>query len=335
MMRILRGFLCAGLLLWSTPLWALNLDMEPLQPIPVLPVDAAQAALGKTLFFDVRLSHDNSISCASCHRLQDAGGADVSRFSYGVDGREGMVNTPTVFNAALNFAQFWDGRADTLAEQVNGPLTGHGEMASSWSEVLGKLKQDTKIRAQAAKVCRQGLDADCVRDAIAAFENTLTTPNSRFDRYLKGDTHAINAQEQHGYALFKSYGCIGCHQGRNVGGNLFQKLGVMADYFADFPSDNPASLGRYNVTQNPEDKHVFKVPSLRLVVLTAPYFHDGSQKTLRQTIHRMAKYQLGRKIPDGDVTAIIRFLYTLPGTYQGKSLEPKIKTQLADVAEHP
>ncbi len=328
-----RSMVLACAVLWSPILWALDLAMEPLQPIETMSVSAEQAALGKQLFFDVRLSHDNSISCASCHRL-DTGGADVSRFSYGVDGRKGNMNTPTVFNAALNFSQFWDGRADSLQEQINGPLTSPLEMASSWSEVLAKLNKDDALQASAKKVCTQGLDADCVRDAIAAFEQTLVTPNARFDRYLKGDEDAITPQEKHGYALFKSYGCIACHQGRNVGGNLYQVLGVMANYFDDFPSDNPVSLGRFNVTKNPNDKHRFKVPSLRFAVLTPPYFHDGSQKNLRRTIHTMAKYQLGRKIPDDDVTAIIRFLYTLPGDYQGKTLEPKEQTQLADIKGH-
>jgi len=306
---------------------AFDLSLEAIQPIEAVAVDKDKAALGKQLFFDTRLSHDNSISCAHCHTL-DEGGADGLKHSFGVEGREGSTNSPTVFNAALNFAQFWDGRAATLEEQINGPVLGHVEMASSWSEVIGKLKADTRYQNMADLVCKNGLDADCVRSAIAEFERTLITPNSRFDEYLRGDEHAIDAVEKHGYALFKSYGCVACHQGRNVGGNLYQTLGVMANYFDDFPSNNPASLGRFNVTQEPDDMHRFKVPSLRLAVLTAPYFHNGSQKDLYQTIHTMGKYQLGRTIPDKDISSIIRFLYTLPGEYNGVSLEPNDRNQL-------
>lgn len=301
--------------------------MNPFKPIQAIAVNQDKAALGKQLFFDVRLSHDNSISCAFCHALEN-GGVDGLQHSLGVDNREGNTNSPTVFNAALNFAQFWDGRAASLEEQINGSVSEKNEMASSWNEVLSKLRQDEHYQSMAKSVCSQGLDADCVRSSIAEFERTLITTNSRFDQYLNGDEDAITAKEKHGYHLFKSYGCVGCHQGSNVGGNLYQTLGVMANYFDDFPSDNPASLGRFNVTHNSDDKHRFKVPSLRLAVLTTPYFHDGSQKDLYQTIHTMGKYQLGRLIPDEDILDIIRFLYTLPGSYAGQSLEPKEKTQL-------
>lgn len=309
-------------LLWSGMVFSLDLSIEPIQPIQAINTNPAKVALGKKLFFDTRLSHDNSISCAHCHDLTHAGGADHLKYSFGVEGRESAVNSPTVFNAALNFSQFWDGRAATLEEQVNGSVNNHAEMASNWEEILRKLQPDKDYQKLAAPVCKQGLDADCIRRSIAEYEKTLLTLDSRFDQYLRGNESAITAEEKHGYHLFKLYGCVACHQGRNVGGNLYQVLGVMANYFDDFPSNDKASLGRFNVTGDEEDKHKFKVPSLRLVVLTPPYFHDGRIEKLDETIRSMGKYQLGRQIPDQDIASIIHFLYTLPGIYQGKSLEP-------------
>lgn len=344
MMEEKNGVLCAyfGILLatlasvwmmFSCPAQAMDLALEPIQPIPPVPlVDPDKAALGKALFFDTRLSVDNSISCAHCHDLERKGGTDRLKHSFGVEGREGMVNSPTVFNAALNFSQFWDGRAATLEEQVEGPVTGHVEMASSWPDVIQKLSRDSVFRERFTTAYPDGVTQADIKDAIATFERTLITPDSRFDRYLKGDETAISPAEKKGYALFKSYGCTACHQGRNVGGNLYQTLGVMHDYFKDFPMENKAGLGRFNVTEDPEDRHRFKVPSLRLVVLTAPYFHNGSEKTLAGTIRTMAKYQLDRKIPDADIRSIIRFLYTLPGRWQGRSLEPAKQQWLDEAA---
>lgn len=308
--------------------YALNLMGEPLQPLQSLQTNPAKAALGKRLFFDTRLSHENAISCAHCHNLKEMGGADGLKYSFGVEGREGMINSPTVFNAALNFVQFWDGRAASLEEQMDGPVTGHVEMASSWPEVVKVLRTDQSYRTGFSRLYKSGITERNIKDAIAEFERSLITTGSRFDRYLMGDEHAITAVEKHGYQLFKSYGCVACHQGRNVGGNLFQKLGVMRDYFADHPVENDAARGRFNATGKKADLHYFKVPSLRLAVLTAPYFHNGSKKNLVDTIRTMAKYQLGRKIPDGDLRDIIHFLYTLPGDYNGQTLEPKDQAQL-------
>lgn len=332
-------------LLWAGSAQALDLAVEPVQPLPAsIQVDQDKAALGKRLFFDPRLSTDNSISCAHCHDLNNKGGADGLNHSFGVEGREGSINSPTVFNAALNPAQFWDGRAETLEDQVEGPVTGHVEMASNWPDVVKKLRADATYRKAFARLYATGVTPVNIKHSIAEFERTLLTPNSRFDRYLQGDEEAITPAEKHGYTLFKAYGCVACHQGRNVGGNLFQTLGVMHDYFSDHPpakgnaAETKAALGRFNVTGDPTDKHRFKVPSLRLSVLTAPYFHHGRYTSLAETIRTMAKYQLGRHIPDEDIRSIIRFLYTLPGEYQGNSLEPQDKTQLnfpaAKIAKH-
>jgi len=302
--------------------WALDLSQEPIQPLYPIQVNPQKAALGKTLFFETKLSQDNTISCAHCHDLTK-GGIDGLKHSFGVSGREGLVNAPTVFNAALNFAQFWDGRVDTLEAQIDSPITKHSEMAENWPDIITKLNADPYYPKAFKSVYPDGITAHNIKDAIAEFERTLITTNSRFDRYLQGDEHAINAEEKHGYALFKDYGCVACHQGRNVGGNVFQVLGVMKDYFKDHPEENQAAKGRFNITGKPDDLHRFKVPSLRLVVLTAPYFHNGSEQSLHETIHTMGEYQLGKHIPDSDVHAIIAFLYTLPGEYQGQTLEPK------------
>ncbi|MDQ6992829.1 MAG: cytochrome-c peroxidase [Mariprofundus sp.] len=326
---ILMTITMAAWFLSATPAVALDLSREPIQPIsPPHSIDPQKAALGKSLFFDRRLSVDHSISCAHCHELESKGGADGLKRSFGVDGREGLVNSPTVFNAALNFSQFWDGRAATLEQQAKGPITSHLEMANNWPQILQQLSSDQSMMQAFNNAYTDGITAANITNAIATFERTLITPDSRFDHYLKGDESAITTEEKKGYALFKTYGCVACHQGRNVGGNLYQTPGVMNDYFKDFPSTGKADLGRFNVTGDKADRHRFKVPSLRMAVLTAPYFHDGSQATLSETIRTMAKYQLGRKIPTADINAIIRFLYTLPGRWQGKALEPQYQHEL-------
>jgi len=329
--QLLTGLavISVSLYIATAPLAAVELPFEPIQPVPqTLGADPQKAALGKLLFFDSRLSADNSISCAHCHNLDKYGGADPFKHSFGVEGREGLINSPTVFNSGLNFTQFWDGRSKSLEDQVDGPVQVHAEMASTWPQLLAKLAADSTFSSLFSRSYDTGLTQTNIKHAIAEYERTLLTPNSRFDRYLNGDQTAISADEKMGYSKFKEYGCTACHQGRNVGGNLFQVLGVMGDYFSDKQIENEADYGRFNVTGKEEDKFYFKVPSLRLVVLTAPYFHNGSYESLAEAIRTMAKYQLGREIPDEDIRSIIRFLYTLPGEYEGKSLEPSEKKYL-------
>ncbi len=291
---------------------------EPILPIPEPQnLSPQHVALGQTLFHDTQLSIDNSISCASCHQL-DAGGVDGLARSFGIEGREGDINTPTVFNSALNFRQFWNGRAATLEEQINGPLTNPNEMGNNWQNVIQTLQQDPNYPALFNRLYDDGITADNIRHAIAEFERSLNLTNSRFDAYLKGDQDAISVNEKKGYQLFKGYGCIACHQGAAVGGNMYQHFGIMEDYFKERGSPvTHADLGRFTVTGNPDDQHVFKVPSLRLAAHTAPYFHDGSAKTLAQAIHKMAKYQLGRTISDTDVAYIKSFIQSLAGSYTG------------------
>jgi cytochrome c peroxidase len=289
---------------------------EPIAPIPLhADLNERKVALGQRLFQDPRLSHDNTIFCGSCHRL-DLGGTDRRPRSIGIGGATGDVNAPTVFNSGFNFRQFWDGRAATLEDQVDGPVNNPKEMGSNWPEVISKLSQDPAYVAAFRELYSDGIQSAHIRDAIATYERSLITPNSRFDKFLRGDARALTPEERAGYSLFKSYGCVACHQGVNVGGNMFQKFGVLADYFADRGHITKADLGRFNVTGLERDRYRFKVPSLRNVALTAPYFHDGSAPTLADAVAIMAKYQLGRALPRADRDRIVAFLYTLTGEYR-------------------
>lgn len=294
----------------------LTATAEPIRPVPP-PADLNpdKVALGQRLFHDPRLSGDNSVSCADCHNLSE-GGADSSPLSEGARGGISATNAPTVFNSSFNFRQTWNGRAESLEQQIDGPVNDPQEMGSSWSEVIAKLESTPNYVSAFDDLYDNGIQIENIKDAIATFERTLLTPNSRFDRYLKGDTSVLTADEAEGYQLFKSYGCASCHQGANVGGNTFARLGVMRDYFPNPRAIDSADLGRFNVTGREEDKHLFKVPGLRMAALTAPYFHDGSVKTLEQAVDIMGRYQLGIEIPARDSALIVKFLRTLPGEYE-------------------
>lgn len=298
----------------------IKLDFSLTQPLPKnVELDSAKVALGQRLFHDPRLSADDTISCASCHIL--AQGGDDGRFrSVGVNGGLSTVNAPTVFNSGLNFVQFWDGRAPTLELQIDGPVSNPKEMASGWMQILGKLNSDREFRQAFNRVYPDGISEKNIKNAIASFERSLVTPNSRFDQYLEGNKNALTSLELQGYGLFQSYGCASCHQGINIGGNMYEKMGLMGDYFADRGNLTEADNGRFNITHNPDHMHEFRVPSLRNIALTAPYFHDGNAKTLEEAIAIMAKYQLGRPMPKGDLDAIAAFLRTLTGDYQGQAL---------------
>lgn len=303
----------------------IDLNNEPIKPL-ALPenLDQKKVALGKLLFLDVRLSKDNTLSCASCHGL-DKGGTDLTDVSTGVGGVKGPINSPTVFNSGNNIVQFWDGRAGTLEEQAAGPVHNPKEMASNWEEVLQKISGDENYKNQFVEIYPDGMTGKNIANAIAEFELSLVTVDSRFDHYLKGDASALNALEIQGYNYFKDYGCVACHNGANVGGNSFQKFGLVKDYFATKANVTEADNGRFNVTQDPNDKNKFKVPSLRLAALTPPYFHDASAKTLEEAVRVMGRYQLGIEFADEEVKAIVAFLKTLPGKYDGKMLYSESK----------
>ncbi len=286
---------------------------EPIKPIPEdNGTDADKAALGRMLFHDTRLSKDDTVSCASCHELS-SGGDDGRRVSVGIDDSPGLVNSPTVFNAGFNFKQFWDGRADTLSDQIDGPVQSAIEMGSLWPEVVAKLFQDEQYPGLFADIYPDSINRTNIKDALAEFIRSLTTPNSRFDRWLKGESDAITPLEKRGYTLFKFYGCVSCHQGANVGGNMFQVFGVINEFFKRRGNITEADMGRYNITGNEADMHAFKVPSLRMAAHTAPYLHDGSAATLRDAVDAMFEFQLGREAPDEDKDAIVAFIETLAG----------------------
>ncbi len=289
-------------------------------PLPLtVDLDKRVITLGEKLFHEVRLSGNDTISCASCHGL-NTGGVDNRFRSIGVNGGVGGVNAPTVFNSSFNFVQFWDGRASTLEEQIEGPVNHPLEMASNWSRIIGKLQGDKSYAKEFAALYPDGITRANIKTAIATFERSLVTPSSRFDKFLRGDRSALNEQEQKGFDLFQDYGCSSCHQGINLGGNMFEKMGLMGDYFTDRGNVTEVDNGRFNVNHLQHSLHEFRVPGLRNVALTAPYFHDGNAQTLEQAVTIMAKYQLGRSMPQHDLEAIVAFLRSLTGEYQGKPL---------------
>ncbi|MDH4943841.1 cytochrome-c peroxidase [Sulfurimonas sp. C5] len=288
-------------LLFQTVLCAADL----ITPIPTtINVDEEKVALGKALFFDTKLSKDNTISCATCHQL-DNGGVDHLAVSIGVNGQTGSRNAPTVYNAVFNFKQFWDGRAGTLQEQALGPIENPVEMAHNLDKLIMELNSSA-YKSEFEAIYKEGVTKENIGDAIAEYEKTLITPNAPFDLYLKGNLNILTKEEKEGYELFKTKGCIACHQGINLGGNSYNKFGIYQD-------SNSTDLGRYNITHNERDKYYFKVPSLRNVEKTAPYFHDGRTKDLKEAVSIMSQYQLGRKITKDEINKIVLFLKSLNG----------------------
>lgn len=306
-------FLPAFAVYATTAALAADPASEPLRPLPdQLPIDTPKARLGSKLFFDPKLSADNTVSCASCHPF-DHGGADRSARSIGTGGKMGGINAPSIFNLAFNFRYNWNGAAETLHEHLELPMRNPAVMGTDLAQIVEKLKASPEYPRLFASIFPEGLTSASVKDALVEYEKSLITPNSRFDRWLKGDKSALTAEELEGYRLFKSFGCTSCHQGANVGGNLYQKFGVMGDYFADRGDVTKPDFGRFNVTNDEKDRFVFRVPSLRNVAQTAPYFHDGTAATLPDAVRVMARYQLGRTIREEEIARIVAFLSTLTG----------------------
>jgi len=293
-------------------IFVLNLlATELITPIPQsIKYNKPKAKLGKKLFYDTLLSKNGTVSCASCHIIE-AGGDDDLPVSTGINGQKGSRNAPTVLNAVFNFTQFWDGRAKDLKEQAYGPVENPVEMGDSWDNVVKKIKNNKFYSEEFNKLYKDGVTKENITDAIAEYEKTLITPNSPFDRYLRGEKRAINIKAKIGFKLFKSYGCISCHNGVNLGGNLYQKMGI-------FSKIKPKDKGRFEVTHNKNDLYYFKVPSLRNIAKTAPYMHDGSVKTLSGAIAIMLKFQLGiNKVNKKDIKYIEEFLKTLSADVKG------------------
>lgn len=279
-------------------------------PLPTsIPYDKEKAMLGKQLYMDTNLSKDGKVSCNTCHDLKRYG-VDNEIFSIGADGvLDEPFNSPTTFNSVFNFVQFWDGKAKNLADQAKNPFINPKEMAlKDEAEVVKRVEANAKYKASFDKIYGE-ITMQNITDAIAEFEKTLITPNAPFDRYLNGDENAISSQAKRGWEAFKSNGCVACHQGQNIGGTMYQKIGIFEPY------PNQENLGRYEITKIESDKMVFKVPSLRNVAKTAPYYHDGSIPTLDVCVQFMAYYQLGRFLDQQTVDDIVAFLESLTGEF--------------------
>lgn len=271
---------------------------EPITPVPAPPAtDPLRLALGERLFRDDRLSDDGRRSCLSCHDIR-TNGIDGKTHDVGRNGTVLLMNTNTVFNAALSFRLNWEGNERTLEQQAEHTLTNPKILGTSVDNVIARLGADPEMVRQFSEAYGHGPDRASLLDAVATYERSLLTPDSRFDRWLQGDTAALSGQEQKGYWLFKSLGCVSCHQGVNIGGNLFERHGIFHPLAAPKPE-------------------ILRVPSLRNVATTPPYFHDGSAPTLEDAVRRMASAQLDQSLPDGQIDAIAAFLKTLTGTYRG------------------
>ncbi len=314
---------------WATPLYAADVNVvnedsvpiyviagAPVSPLPEKPaVDEGIAELGSRLFHETRLSANGQVSCASCHVLEQ-GGDDGMASSIGVSGKQIGTNAPTVFNVAMNFSFFWDGRAETMEDQMDGPVHSPDEMASSWADIIDVLNASAEYQQSFDDLYDGEISERTIKDAIATFQRTLVTGGSKFDRFISGDRTLFSAAELQGYESFMSLGCVSCHQGVLLGGNLYQRLGIFEDYFGDRGNVSAADYGRFNVTGAEEDRYYFKVPSLRNVALTAPYLHDGSVPYLADVVSIMAYYQLGLSLDTNQIEYLVAFLKTLTGTHQ-------------------
>jgi len=287
--------------------------LEPITPIPAMPPqEPRRLVLGERLFSDPRLSHDDTRSCSSCHDIR-TNGASGNAHDLTPAGRSFPLNTPTVFNASLNFRLNWEGNFRSLEDHAKQTLSNPAIMASSAEEVVSKLRTDPESVRQFRDADGREPDVAALLDAIATYERSLITPGGRFDRWLAGEAAAITPEELSGYQLFKSLGCISCHQGINVGGNLYQRHGI----FHPLGSAEPILV---------------RVPSLRNVAATPPYFHDGSAPTLSEAVRAMGIAQLDRVLTDEQVAAIVAFLNTLTGTYRSEVVRPVIDTPPAATA---
>jgi len=296
----------------------LNSELIGAQDVSINPIPQRQASslviesIGKKLFNDARLSKEHSHTCASCHQLP-LFGTDQEETYVGFHNVAGAINTPTILNATYNFRQFWDGRAESFSEVIDDHIFDKTIFNNDWNTIIKRLNDNPDYMKLFSEAFTDGITESNIELSIKTYLNELTTPNAPFDLFIAGKTTAISEDAKKGFELFKQFGCISCHQGRNIGGNLFQKMGIYKNYFEEKQFISQSDLGRYNVTGNEGDKFVFKVPSLRNVTHTAPYLHDGTAKNLKDAITIMAEYQVGQPIAAQEVTYIIEFLKTLTG----------------------
>ena len=276
--------------------------------------------VGERLFFDPRISGNQAMSCAVCHSIE-GGGDDDKRHSLDPNGVPRTVNTPTVLNVAHNYIVGWTGKFPSVKDLSAAVLCSQKAMGSDWDQILSAVRSDPEYSKSFETLLERDITREVVLEALDSYQASLTTPDAPFDSYLRGDKDAVSKEAVAGYHLFQSYGCIACHQGKNIGGNIFQEFGLFGDYFTDNGRVmTEADLGRFNVTGDEADRHVFRVPSLRNVARTAPYFHDGSKTSLEDAVRCMAEYQLGRMISEEDVMRIVAFLSTLSGSVGGGEL---------------
>lgn len=294
---------------------------------PAPPLDPAAVNLGERLFNDTLLSSKNMLACASCHNLETGGTVRLRR-TVGYNGRMHRFNAPTIFNVGNNYRLGWRGDFTSLEAQNEKVLTDENLMDATWPSLLAKLRANAVYASMFKQVYGKPVDAPSVLNALATFQRSLMTPNAPFDRFLAGDPSALSPEAQTGYVLFKDYGCASCHQGSNIGGNMFQNFGIFA---SPLPNGSPVTdgdLGRFTITGADRDIGVFRVPSLRNVAVTAPYFHDGRADDLADAVRIMARSQLGRELSPGDVEALVAFLNSLTGEHNGRSLQqPSTQTE--------
>lgn len=322
--RVLLG----GLLIAGGALWTGTLAGDPLPKSPPIPKDnpmtPAKIELGKQLYFDPRLSKTGTVSCNSCHNVM-AGGDDNRAVSVGVEGKKGDRSAPTVWNAAFMSVQFWDGRAATLEDQAKGPLVNSDEMGmSSHDLVVKRIAEVPGYQEEFRKVFveKEPITIDNVAKAIAAYERTLITPNSPYDRYMAGDKNALDPAAKRGMDLAQKIGCTSCHSGPNFAGpalepgqGFFMKFPMNAGTEYEVKYHLAEDPGRFKVTKQESDRNVWRVPTWRNITLTAPYFHNGSVATLNEAVRVMAKTQLGRDLNDAEASDLVAFMHGLTGTF--------------------
>ncbi len=305
--------------------------IEATEPLAALPgqveYDAEKMALGRRLYFDPILSGDDSVACATCHSFEH-GGAEPRAVSTGIGGAEGRVNALTVLCASLDFAQFWDGRAATLEEQVQSQVSDPVVMGSAWPELVVEVRSVPSYRDAFAAAYADGVTQANIANAIAEYERSLITP-SRVDAFLNGAEHALTAQERRGFDAFHDVGCTRCHIGQNIGGSMYQKMGLARDWFGTLDRElTAADMGRFDVTHLEADRYYFKVPTLRNVAQTAPYLHDGSQARLDDVVRIMGRYQLGTELRRAQVDDIVAFLRALDGEIPEHAVLPEDEREL-------
>ncbi|WP_245294442.1 cytochrome-c peroxidase [Rhizobium aegyptiacum] len=301
--------------------WAASGSLrQPLAPLRTAgPLDAAKVTLGAALFSDPILSSMEKLSCVSCHDLT-AGGTINERRTIGYQGRMHRFNAPTIFNVGNNYRLGWRGDFTSLEDQNEKVLLDENLMDATWPMLLERMRASQTYSSAFQRIFGRPVERRDLLDVLATFQRSLITPNSAFDKYLSGDHSALAPEELEGYRLFKEYGCASCHQGSNIGGNMFQKFGI----FSAAPSASPANdgdLGRFTLTGRDGDRGVFRVPSLRNVAVTAPYFHDGRASSLPEAVSIMARSQLGRTLTPDEIKSLVAFLDTLTGEYNGHKLE--------------